>query len=107
MGRTHALAAPMTFVVNTAADADDGLCSTATSGCTLREAINAANANSGPDIINFNIPGAGVTITLISNLPDLTSPVTIDGYTQGLATPNTLATGNNAVLLIELNGRHG
>ncbi len=100
-----ALAAPMTFVVNTAADADDGLCSTATSGCTLREAINAANANSGPDTINFNIPGAGVkTIKLISNLPDLTSPVTIDGYTQGLATPNTLATGNNAVLLIELNG---
>jgi CSLREA domain-containing protein len=50
-----ALAAPMTFVVNTAADADDGLCSTAASGCTLREAINAANANSGPDSINFNI----------------------------------------------------
>jgi CSLREA domain-containing protein len=98
-----ALAAPMTFVVNTAADADDGLCSTAASGCTLREAINAANANSGPDTVNFNIPGSGVrTIHLASNLPFITSPVTIDGYTQGMATPNTLAVGDNALLLIEL-----
>ena len=98
-----ALAAPMTFVVNTAADSDDGLCSTAVSGCTLREAINAANANSGPDSINFNIPGPGVkTIQLASNLPFITSPVTIDGYTQGVAAPNTLTVGDNALLLIEL-----
>jgi CSLREA domain-containing protein len=98
-----ALAAPMTFVVNTAADADDGLCSTSVSGCTLREAINAANANSGPDTINFNIPGSGVkTIHLASNLPFITSPVTIDGYTQGVATANTLTVGDNALLLIEL-----
>jgi CSLREA domain-containing protein len=98
-----ALAAPMTFVVNTAADADDGLCSPAPSGCTLREAINAANANSGADTINFDIPGGGVkTIQLTSNLPNITGPVTIDGYTQGVATPNTLAVGDNAVLLVEL-----
>ena len=37
-------------------------------------------------------------------LPTITSPVVIDGYTQPGASPNTLAEGNNAVLLIELNG---
>jgi hypothetical protein len=31
--------------------------------------------------------------------------VVIDGYTQPGATPNTLAIGDNAVLLIELKGR--
>jgi CSLREA domain-containing protein len=98
-----ALAAPMTFVVNTTADSDDGVCSAAASGCTLREAINAANSNPGPDTINFDIPGAGVkTIHLTSNLPFVGPGVTIDGYTQGLATPNTLAVGDNALLLIEL-----
>jgi len=100
-----ALAAPMTFEVNTAADADDGLCSSAASGCTLREAIKAANANPGTDTINFNIPGAGVkTIHLTSNLPIITAPVIIDGYTQGIAHPNTVTFGDDALLLIELDG---
>jgi CSLREA domain-containing protein len=98
-----ALAASMTFVVNSAADTDDGLCSSAPGGCTFREAIKAANVNLGVDTINFNIPGAGVkTIHLASNLPEITSSVVIDGYTQGIAHPNTLAVGNDAVLLIEL-----
>jgi hypothetical protein len=34
----------------------------------------------------------------------VTKPVTIDGYSQGAATPNSLAVGNNAVLLIEIDG---
>lgn len=93
------------FVVNTTADSDDGVCSSAASGCTLREAINAANANAGEDTINFNIPGPGVhTIQLKSNLPTLNGRVTIDGYSQPGASPNTLAQGNNATLLIELVG---
>jgi CSLREA domain-containing protein len=97
------LAAPMTFEVNTVADSDDGVCSPAASGCMLREAINAANSNPGPDTINFDIPGPGVkTIHLTSNLPFAGPGVTIDGYTQGLATPNTLAVGDNALLFIEL-----
>jgi CSLREA domain-containing protein len=102
-----ALAAPMTFFVNNAVDADDGVCSSAISGCTLREAINAANSNPGPDTINFNIPGAGVkTIHLTSNLPFVGAGTLIDGYTQGAATPNTLAVGNDAVLLVELDASH-
>lgn len=72
---------------------------------SLRQAILDANASPGLQTIDFNIPGAGVrTINLASPLPDITDPVVIDGYTQAGASVNTLATGNNAVLLIELNG---
>jgi len=60
--------ASTTFTVNsTADDADgsplDGACdvSRETDGvCTLRAAIQQANATSGADTINFNIPGTGV-----------------------------------------------
>src|SRR5207237_4959023 len=64
------------------------------------------NANSGgPDRIEFDIPGSGVhTIRPDSKLPDVQDPVLIDGYTQPGASPNSLAVGNNAVLLIEING---
>ena len=50
---------------------------------SLREAINQANANSGDDQINFNIPGNGPhTITLASPLPEITDTVIIAGETQ-------------------------
>lgn len=72
---------------------------------SLDSAIEKANLNPGADMITFNIPGTGVrTISLTSDLPDITQPVTIDGYSQPGAKPNTLVNGNNAVLLIELNG---
>src|SRR5215210_2089027 len=100
------------FTVNSTADSGTGGCDA--TECTLREAIAAANSAAGADTIEFSIPGAGPhTITPSSALPDITSPVTIDGYTQGDSTPgdpsddateNTLAVGNNAVLKIELNG---
>ena len=93
---------PQTFVVTTPGDPGNGVCNVA---CTLREAINAANQKPGADIISFNIASGGVqTIALTSGLPGISDPVTIDGYTQPGASPNTLAVGNNAVLLIELNG---
>jgi hypothetical protein len=72
---------------------------------SLRQAILDANANAGADTISFNIPGGGVrTITPASPLPDITDSVVIDGYTQPGSSPNTVTTGDNAVLLIELNG---
>jgi hypothetical protein len=74
---------------------------------SLRQAILDANAASGPDSIAFNISGSGVrTIIPASPLPAITSPVTIDGYTQPGASANTNPTtlGSNAVILIELNG---
>jgi CSLREA domain-containing protein len=44
------------YAVNTTDDPGDGICSAAPGGCTFREAINAANAASGPRLIVFNIP---------------------------------------------------
>ncbi|MGH7135531.1 MAG: hypothetical protein ACREHD_07310, partial [Pirellulales bacterium] len=54
---------------------------------TLIEAIGEANAHpndsSGPDVIDFNIPGSGVqTISLQVALPTITDPVIIDGTSQ-------------------------
>jgi hypothetical protein len=72
---------------------------------SLRQAILFANLHSGPDTIDFNIPGAGVhTIQPLSPLPEITGPVTIDGYTQPGASANTLNVGDDAVLRIELDG---
>jgi uncharacterized repeat protein (TIGR01451 family) len=85
-----------TFVVTSTADAGAG---------SLRQALLDANANAGPDTIEFNIAGVGVqTIALASALPTITSPVFIDGYSQPGSSANTLATAIDAVLLIELNG---
>ena len=99
-----------TIVVTGTGDtiADDGI-------VTLREAITAANTNAasgdaaagddGLDTIAFDIPGDDVqTITVQSQLPTITDPVTIDGYTQHGASANTLETGNDAVLRIEVVG---
>src|SRR2546421_8612307 len=76
-----ALAAPEDFTVTVAADHDDGTCD---QDCTLREAINASNASSGAGTISFDIEGAPLgsvqTISPSSALPDVTAPVTIDGY---------------------------
>jgi hypothetical protein len=74
---------------------------------TLREAILAANANPGPDVINFNIPVVGLkTIRPLTALPEITGTVFINGYSQPGSTPNTLSAGfgTNASLRIELNG---
>jgi CSLREA domain-containing protein len=92
-----------TFIVNSTAD--PGIDGCTPTECTLREAIDGANARVGVDTIAFNIPGTGVqTIAPTSSLPTITSPVLINGYTQPGASMNTLATGNNAVLKIVLNG---
>ena len=71
---------------------------------SLRAAIINANTTPAP-LIEFDIPGAGVhTIAPLSPLPALTTSATIDGYTQPGSSPNTLADGNDAVLLIEIDG---
>lgn len=72
---------------------------------SLRQAILDANATATEDMIEFNIPGSGVaTIAPATELPQITSPVTIDGYTQTGAQPNTKAVGSNAALKVELSG---
>ncbi|MEM7339648.1 MAG: CSLREA domain-containing protein [Actinomycetota bacterium] len=106
-------AANATIVVDSTADgADqnlgDGVCATSSGACTLRAAIAQANANRGPDRIEFSIGGSGVkTIDLTDELPtidDSTGGLVIDGYTQPGASPNTATHGSNAVIRIEVDG---
>ncbi len=111
--------AAATITVNSTADdqANDGV-------CTLREAIIAANtdtasgaavgecvAGSGVDTIEFDIgplDGSVKTIAPESQLPDITSQLTIDGYTQDNAVPNTAVSPApfNGTLLVELSGEN-
>ena len=72
---------------------------------SLRQAILDSNGVAGPNTISFNIPGTGpFTIQPLTDLPNINKPVTIDGYTQLGSSVNTLANGDNAVLMIVLNG---
>ena len=72
---------------------------------SLREAILNANAAAGADVIEFNLPGPGVqTIAPLTALPEITSPVAINGYSQPGSRANTLTAGEDAVLLIRLDG---
>jgi hypothetical protein len=92
---------PANFIVTSTADSGAG---------SLRAAIAQVNADKtdsplNPDRINFQIPGSGIqTIQPLSPLPHISRPVVIDGYTQPGAQQNTLATGDNANLLIGLQG---
>jgi CSLREA domain-containing protein len=93
------------FTVNSNADTDDGSCDLLGSGignqdCTLREAINAANAHSGADTITFASGLSGATITLGSTLPAISDELTVDG--SSLASPITIS-GNNSVQVMSVN----
>ena len=68
-----------TFVVNSDADPGDGTCDAT---CTLRDAIDNANAAAGDDRIEFAIGSGRQTISLASALPFVTDPVVIDATTQ-------------------------
>lgn len=79
------------YIVNTTddtpdTDAGDGICADAAGNCSLRAAIDEANAQTnatGPDVIRFQLPGNEVhLIAPQSALPMVTDPVIIDGTTQ-------------------------
>ena len=110
-----ALAAPLfaaTITVNSLADttANDGV-------CTLREAIISANTNTmsgaaagecaagtvGLNMIAFSVAG---TMQPSSSMPDIVTPIHINGYTAPGAAMNTLplSGGTNAQLKIQLDG---
>lgn len=103
-----AVSSGATFTVDTTADGPDanpgdGVCATAGAVCTLRAAIEEANTTPDLDTIAFAIAGPGVqTLRPTSDLPEVTQPVVIDGFTQPGSQPNTSWPGINAVLLIEL-----
>jgi len=97
-----------TFTVNSTADTSDaapgdGTCDDGTGVCTLRAAIEEANALDGADTINFDPtvfpPGAPATILLTSDsliLADSSAGTTIDGTGAGV-----IVDGNNNPALTE------
>ncbi|MFY9621540.1 MAG: choice-of-anchor Q domain-containing protein [Pyrinomonadaceae bacterium] len=77
--------------VNTVIDGDDGSCTLLATGngCTLREAINAANVQTGAEAISFApalTSGGPATISLLSALPNLSSSMMINGPGSSLMT---------------------
>ena len=102
-GRADALAAVaatgqlagVTFTVDSTGDgADDditdGDCDNGSGVCTLRAAIEQANADLG-GIINFDISGSGPhTIQPATALPTIAKPVFIDGFSQSGASAGTI-----------------
>ncbi|MET0646520.1 MAG: Calx-beta domain-containing protein [Pyrinomonadaceae bacterium] len=100
---TPSAGAASTFVVNSNADgADanpaDNLCADASGNCTLRAAIQQANATAGADTINFQISTGAQTIAPAFALPVVVDSLTIDATTQpGYAgTPLVTLSGANA-----------
>lgn len=102
-----------TITVDTATDEN-----TNNAACSLREAITAANtdaayngcaAGSGTDTIAFNVSGTALTVRTItlSNslgaLPSITTPLTIDGWSQGV---NDGTVGYTGSPLIEMSGQN-
>jgi len=82
------------WFVNTTDDLDDGLCDV--THCSLREAINIANATAGQQIIGFDIPGSSPnTIELCAALPAITDSVLVDGTLE----PNYPYNGGPVVAL--------
>src|SRR4051812_29327693 len=73
---------------------------------SLFQAITDANTAPGADRILFNIPGSGVQKIDVSQnpLPTVSESLTIDGYSQSGAKPNSLSNGSNAVILIQIDG---
>ena len=94
------------FFLNSLSAATFVVTSTANSGPgTLRQALLDANANPGLGTITFNLPGSGVqTIAPTNALPAITNAVFIDGFSQPGSSANTVATGDNSVHLIRLDG---
>ena len=104
-----------TFTVDTTSDdAVLAACTAAPGDCSLRGAILSGNGAVGADSIEFGIPtsdpgcdaGSGICrIEVADDLPFISDlPLTIDGYTQPGALPNTIPApgANNAQLKIEV-----
>lgn len=68
--------------------------------------VNGMPAANQADSIQFNLGNANNAIALTGSLPSITDRVTIDGFTQQGAAPNTAAFGlpRNAVYRIEIDG---
>ncbi|HKS35570.1 MAG TPA: DUF6531 domain-containing protein, partial [Verrucomicrobiae bacterium] len=96
--RAQSTVPPLTFTVINTNDSGPG---------SLRQAILNHNlfVSASNNTLAFNIPGPGPhLIRPLTSLPALLEPATIDGYTQPNTGANTLADGDNATILIGLDG---
>ena len=101
------IASAATFSVDSAGDESDpdpgdGVCDDGGGSCTLRAALEEANRLDGADTIRFEMDAVQTSIRPASALPNITSPLILDGYTEPgsrEATAVVLAT-----LIIELDG---
>ena len=73
---------------------------------SLAQAILDSNARSGQDTVAFNIPGQGVHRIDFTqgSLPTITDSLIVDGYTQPGSHSNTSSVGDDAVILIHIDG---
>jgi hypothetical protein len=74
---------------------------------SLRAALTAAAASNSPgaDTILFKVPGTGpFVISPSSPLPAVARPTIINGYSQAGSHTNSLSTGDNAVIQIQIDG---
>ena len=85
------------FIVTTISDGDDGACD---SSCTLREAINAANAAPGDNTITFQ-QNVLSTIQLSSALPNLSTNMTIQGPGASVLTIRRNNGGNYRIFTVD------
>lgn len=102
------LAAGFLFIANTHASlaATFTVTNTTDSGAgSFRKALDDANANPGPDQVDFAIPGSGPhTISATSYFPELTGgSIKINGQSQ----PGTVCNGSSTLPQIVLNGYAG
>jgi Ca2+-binding RTX toxin-like protein len=81
------------FIVNTATDENDGI---NIGGISLRDAINAANATAGADIITFDNTLLAQTIVLTNGQLTITDDLTIDGDLDDNGVADLIISGNNA-----------
>jgi hypothetical protein len=86
-----ATAAGTIWVRNTASSGPD----------SLRDAINTSNRQAGKQTIKFDISGSGAqVITPLTDLPQVTDAVKIDGYTQpGSSEPTASAAGSPLIVI--------
>ena len=101
-GKAHAAPMFASFTVNSLLDSadinpGDGVCDSDAGApvvCTLRAAIQEANALAGADSISFSVTG---TITLATVLPAITQQVTITGTTTGVLLQPQVAINANSL----------
>src|ERR1041385_2104430 len=97
VGTCSLTASAAVYTVTTTNDAGAG---------SLRQGILYANGNPDSDTIQFNITTGGPRFTIkpASDLPTVTAPVIIDGYSQPSSKANSQTNADDAIILIGLDG---